>query len=47
MDLQIYGRNLNIEDKISEHVESKLDQIDRHLPGISNVTVELAYEATR
>jgi putative sigma-54 modulation protein len=28
-------------------VESKLDQINRHLPGISNATVELAYEATR
>jgi ribosomal subunit interface protein len=47
LDLHIYGRNLNIDDKTREHVESKLDQIDRHLPGISNVTVALAYEATR
>jgi len=47
LDLHIYGRNLNIDDKTREHVESKLDQIDHHLPGISNVTVELAYEATR
>ena len=47
MDLHIYERNLNIDDKTREHVESKLDQIDHHLPGISNVTVELAYEATR
>ena len=30
-----------------EHVESKLDLIYRHLPGITNVTVELAFEATR
>lgn len=47
MELHIYGRNLDIDDKTREHVESKLDQIDRHLPGLSNATVELAYEATR
>ncbi len=47
MELHIYGRNLDITDRTREHVESKLDQIDRHLPGISNATVELAYEATR
>ena len=43
MELHIYGRNLDIDDKTREHVESKLDQIDRHLPGLSNATVELAY----
>ena len=47
MERHIYGRNLEITDRTREHVESKLDQIDRHLPGISNATVELAYEATR
>ena len=47
MELHIYGRNLDIDDKTREHVESKLDQIDRHRPGLSNATVELAYEATR
>ena len=47
MELHIYGRNLDIDDKTREHVESKLDQINRHLPGLSNATVELAYEATR
>jgi len=47
LELHIYGRNLEITDRTREHVESKLDQIDRHLPGISNATVELAYEATR
>ncbi len=47
MDLHIYGRNLEITDKTREHVESKLNQIDRHLPGISGASVELAYEATR
>ena len=47
MDLQISGRNLEITDKTREHVESKLNQIDRHLPGISGASVELAFEATR
>lgn len=47
MELHIYGRNLEIDDTVREHVESKLDLIDRHLPGITNVTVELAFEATR
>ena len=47
MDLHIYGRNLEITDKTREHVVSKLAQIDRHLPGISGASVELAYEATR
>jgi len=47
LELHIYGRNLDIDDKTREHVESKLDQIDRHLPGLSNATVELAYGATR
>jgi len=47
LDLHIFGRNLEITDKTREHVESKLNQIDRHLPGISDATVELAYETTR
>jgi len=47
LELHIYGRNLEIDDTVREHVESKLNLIDRHLPGITNVTVELAFEATR
>ena len=47
MDLHIYGRNLAIDDKTRDHVESKLNQIDSHLPGLSNATVELAHEPTR
>jgi len=47
LELHIYGRNLEITDKTREHVETKLAQIDRHLPGISDATVELALEATR
>ena len=47
MDLHIFGRNMEITDETRQHVETKLDQIDRHLPGISDATMELAYETTR
>ncbi|MBC8281063.1 MAG: ribosome-associated translation inhibitor RaiA [Chloroflexi bacterium] len=47
MDLHIYGRNLAIDDTTREYVESKLNQIDSHLPGLTNATVELAHEPTR
>jgi ribosomal subunit interface protein len=47
LELHIHGRNLEITDKTREHVESKLSQIDRRLPGISEATVELALEDTR
>ena len=47
MDLNISGRNLEIIATTREHIESKLNQIDRHLPGITGATVELAHEATR
>ena len=47
MELHIHGRNMDITKGTREHVESKLAQIDRHLPEISDATVELAFEDTR
>ncbi|NQW22081.1 MAG: ribosome-associated translation inhibitor RaiA [SAR202 cluster bacterium] len=47
MDLHVHGRNLEISDKTQEHIESKLEPINRRLPGISDANVELAYEPTR
>lgn len=47
MDLHIHGRNLEINQKTREPLESKLDQMVRHLPGILESKVELAYEARR
>ena len=47
MELQIFGRNMEITDTARNHIKSKLGQIDRHLPGISDATMELAYETTR
>lgn len=47
MELKIRGRNLEITDQIRSHVTDKLSQLERHLPSLSGVTVELATESTR
>ena len=47
MQLQIQGKNLDINDNIRNHVNQKLGQIGRHLPGITRASVELASEDTR
>ena len=47
MEVQIQGRNLEINDQVRNHVSQKLDQLARHLPGLTKATVELSSEATR
>ena len=47
MELQIRGRNVEINNQIRSHVEEKLGQLGRHLPGLSRVAVELSSESTR
>ena len=47
MDLQIQGRNVEITDQLRSHIQQKLGQLGRHLPGLSRVAVELASEPTR
>ena len=47
MELQIQGRNLEINDQVRNHVSQKLGQLGRQLPGLTKATVELASEATR
>jgi len=47
LELQIQGRNVEINDQVRNHVEQKLGQLGRHLPGLSRVAVELASESTR
>ena len=46
MELNIRGRNLEITDRIRTHVSEKLGQLERHLPSLSAVTVELSTEPT-
>ncbi len=47
MELNIRGRNLEITDQIRSHVAEKLGQLERHLPSLTRVTVELSSEPTR
>ncbi len=47
MELRIRGRNMEIDDQIRKHVEEKLGQLERHLPGLPRVEVELSSEYTR
>ena len=47
MELRINTRNLEINDQVRQHIAEKLGRINRHIPGIGEVVVELASEPTR
>lgn len=44
LDVDIYGRNLEITDRIREYVDKKVSKLDRYLPGIDEAQVDLSYE---
>ena len=47
MQIQIHARNLSVTDRIQDYVERKLSRLDKYLPQISEVRVELAHEHMR
>ena len=47
MEITIHGRNLKVTPRIQEYVEGKSARLDRYLPNISAVRVDLAVENTR
>lgn len=47
MDIEIQGHNLKITDALSEYVHKKLGKIDRYLPNVMEVRVELGREHTK
>ena len=47
VELQIQGRNLEINNQVRNHASRKLGSLGRQLPGLTRATVELASEATR
>ena len=47
MEIKIQTRNLEINDRVRQHIAQKLSQINRHLPGITEAVVEVAAEPTR
>ena len=47
MDLSIKGKNVEITDRLNDYVEQKIGKLDRYLPAISAVWVELSTEGAR
>jgi putative sigma-54 modulation protein len=47
MDVQINGRNLRVSEKLEEYAQRKLSRLDRYLPNITDVRLELARQHTR
>ena len=43
VDVEIYGRSLDVTDRINEYVTKKVSKLDRYLPGIEEARVDLAY----
>jgi len=44
IDVEIYGRNMEITDRIREYVDKKVSKLDRFLSGIDEARVDLSYE---
>ncbi len=47
MDVTIQSRNLRVTDALEKYARKKLDKLDRYLPNIADVRVELGHEHTR
>jgi putative sigma-54 modulation protein len=44
MDLKIHARNVDVTPRLQEHVEKKVSKLDRYLPNIHEVRVDIAIE---
>jgi len=44
MELKIHARNLDVTPRLQEHVEKKISRLDRYMPNIQDVRVDLAVE---
>jgi putative sigma-54 modulation protein len=47
MELQITGKNIELTPELRRYIERKLGKLDRHLPGIREVKVEIAEQKTK
>lgn len=43
LEVDIYGRNMEVTDRINDYVTKKVSKLDRFLPGIEEARVDLAY----
>ena len=47
MELVIKGKNLEVEEAAQEYIRNKINRLERHLPDIGEVKVEVSQEMTR
>lgn len=47
MNVSVHGRNLKITDELDAYTKKKLDKLDRYLPNIREVRVDLSSQNTR
>jgi putative sigma-54 modulation protein len=47
MELKIHARNVDVTNQLQEHVEKKVSKLDRYLPNIQEVRVDLTIEGRR
>jgi len=43
LDVQVYGRNVEVTDRINDYAKSKVSKLDRYLNDIDEARVDLAY----
>jgi putative sigma-54 modulation protein len=43
VDVQVYGKNLEVTDRIINYVDKKVAKLDRYLPGIEDARVDVSY----
>lgn len=44
VEVELFGRNLEISDRIRKYVTKKVEKLDRYLPGIEETRVDLEFE---
>lgn len=47
MELNIQGKNLELNEKTRDYISKKMDRLGRHLPGTTGATIELARQNTQ
>lgn len=47
MDIQIHSRNVTVTSRLEQYIEKKTERLDRYLPTLQEVQVDLAEEPTR
>lgn len=43
VEVEIYGRNMEVTERINQYINKKVGKLDRFLPGIEEARVDLAY----